>query len=172
MTSLKRNQYDATVAANQFLCREHYRLTLSLPEFPATKAGQFIQVSCRDLRADYSPEYETIWEPGKPLDFTGRELLNPLAMLRRPFSLAGRVDPDAGVTLDVIHRVVGVGTDWLAKLAVGDEVQILGPLGNRFAPPPDDGVALLVGGGVGIPPMLYLAAELSRTQSGGVLRGD
>jgi dihydroorotate dehydrogenase electron transfer subunit len=37
---------------------------------------------------------------------------------------------------------------------------VLGPLGNRFELPPPDGVALMVGGGVGIPPMMYLAERL------------
>jgi dihydroorotate dehydrogenase electron transfer subunit len=88
------------------------------------------------------------------------DLLSPLAMLRRPFSLAGRRDTPRGVELDVIHRVVGVGTDWLSKLRAGDQVSILGPLGNRFELPPADHTAVLVGGGVGIPPMLYLAGAL------------
>ncbi len=133
---------------------------LGLPQFPPTEPGQFVQVACRDLDQDYSPEYEAEWEPGRrPLDLCGRELMSPLAMLRRPFSLAGRRDTPDGVELDLIHRVVGVGTDWMSKLKPGDRVHVLGPLGNQFALPPEKG-ALLVGGGVGIPPMLYLAARL------------
>ena len=72
----------------------------------------------------------------------------------------GRRDVPGGVELDLIHRVVGTGTDWLSKLKPGDPVFILGPLGNRFELPPAQGVALLVGGGVGIPPMMYLAQKL------------
>jgi dihydroorotate dehydrogenase electron transfer subunit len=64
------------------------------------------------------------------------------------------------VELDIIHRVVGIGTDWLSHLTPGDTVNILGPLGNRFELPPPDRTAILVGGGVGIPPMLYLAEYL------------
>ena len=135
------------------------------------------------------------------------ELQAPLAMLRRPFSLAGRRDTGSHVELDIIHRVVGVGTEWMSRLKVGDRVQILGPLGNRFTLPaqeliPSPGTqgegqgggrastmtpsptlprstgggretgapvasaqkeqqAILVGGGVGIPPMLYLAERLA-----------
>jgi dihydroorotate dehydrogenase electron transfer subunit len=84
-----------------------------------------------------------------------------MALLRRPFSLAGRRDLDGKVELDLIHRVVGVGTDWLSRLSAGDSVFVLGPLGNRFQLPPPGGVALLVGGGVGIPPMIYLAEKLA-----------
>jgi dihydroorotate dehydrogenase electron transfer subunit len=46
-------------------------------------------------------------------------------------------------------------------LQPGDAVDILGPLGNRFDLPPANGTALLVGGGVGIPPMIYLAERLA-----------
>jgi dihydroorotate dehydrogenase electron transfer subunit len=64
--------------------------------------------------------------------------------------------------LDIIHRVVGVGTSWLAERRAGDPVSIIGPLGNRFSLPAKDHTALLIGGGVGIPPMLYLAERLAR----------
>ncbi len=63
--------------------------------------------------------------------------------------------------LHIIHRVVGIGTAWLSQRAPGDTLNILGPLGNQFLPPPDEGVAILVAGGVGIPPMLYLASQLA-----------
>jgi dihydroorotate dehydrogenase electron transfer subunit len=86
-------------------------------------------------------------------------------MLRRPFSLAGRRNIGGRVELDIIHRVVGLGTTWLAALKKGDTVGILGPLGNIFQLPPTNGTALLVGGGVGIPPMIYLAAHLAQSSA-------
>lgn len=99
------------------------------------------------------------------IDVAGNELLAPEAFLRRPFSLAGRRDVSGRVELDIIHRVVGIGTDWLANLEAGDEVGILGPLGNQFQSPPADHIAILIGGGVGIPPMLYLAHHFARQQA-------
>ncbi len=152
-----RGQFTAVVAANVPLCREHFRLTLRLAAFPPTEPGQFVQVLCRD-RADDDAEPRTFeWTPGQRLDVADADLLGRRATLRRPFSLAGRRDTPAGVEVDLIHRTVGVGTDWLAGLGAGDAVSVIGPLGNGFVPPADDGMALLVGGGVGIPPMLYLA---------------
>ncbi len=145
---------------NRPLCREHFLLVLALEQFPPTRPGQFVQISCRDLDIDYSPQRESDWQPGQLLDVEGQELMSPLAMLRRPFSLAGRRDQPAGVELEIIHRVVGVGTEWMAKLAVGDSVHILGPLGNSFDLPVGESAGTLVGGGVGIPPMLYLAGAL------------
>ena len=147
-----RGQFTAAVAATVPICREHFRLTLRLAAFPPTEPGQFVQILCADPPTDDEPRAFD-WEPGQRLAIS----LEPAATLRRPFSLADRRDMAGGVELDVIHRTVGVATDWLARLAVGDAVSILGPLGNRFAPPAGDGAAVLVGGGVGIPPMIYLA---------------
>ena len=155
-----RGQFEATVKANIPVCREHYRVVLNLDHFPQTNPGQFIQVACRDLSNNYCDLSEYDWKPDQPSKMVGPEITSPLAMLRRPFSLAGRRDVNGGVELDLIHRVVGVGTDWLSRLKVGDSVFVLGPLGNRFELPPKDGVALMVGGGVGIPPMMYLAEKL------------
>jgi dihydroorotate dehydrogenase electron transfer subunit len=160
-----RNQFRATTLINPRLCREHYRLILAVPAFPPTEPGQFIQISCRPDEPSYYTDSEFIWPDDctpAPQEAVGAELCGPLAVLRRPFSLASRRDTTAGVELDIIHRVVGVGTDWLSRLGPGDPVDILGPLGNRFTLPPAGGTALLVGGGVGIPPMLYLAEALGR----------
>lgn len=156
-----RGQFRCTVLANTPLCREHFRLVLALPSFPATQPGQFIQLSCRDVSDGDWHDRDVIWQPGQVTPLVGRELAAPQAFLRRPFSLAGRRDADGRIELDIIHRVVGVGTHWLASLRPGDDVDILGPLGNRFTLPPAGSTAVLVGGGVGIPPMLYLAEKLA-----------
>src|SRR4029079_510541 len=125
--------------------------------------GQFFQISCRQAdegdTENFDIEHE--WMPGRSLNHPTRELAGSLALLRRPFSLAGRRDTPRGVELDIIHRVVGVGTDWLSRLHPGDTVGLLGPHGTRFTLPTDGAPALLVGGGVGIPPMLYLAEALA-----------
>lgn len=158
--SIHREQFLATVVANTSLCREHYRLVLRVERFPLTEPGQFVQVACRDL--EWSGEVEHDWQPGQRLVVSDVDLLSPQAMLRRPFSLAGRRDVGGVTELELIHRVVGIGTDWLSKLSAGDQVDVLGPLGNRFTLPANGETALLVGGGVGIPPMLYLAGKLAK----------
>jgi dihydroorotate dehydrogenase electron transfer subunit len=156
-----RSQFAAVVAANRPLCREHYLLDLTLPDFPPTSPGQFIQIACRDLDEEELSYPEHDWSPAALAQATNPDLLAARALLRRPFSLAGRSDEADGVHIAIIHRVVGVGTDWLSRLTHGDTVGILGPLGNRFTLPPRDCPAILVGGGVGIPPMLYLAKALA-----------
>ena len=86
------------------------------------------------------------------------------ATLRRPFSIAGRTDTADGVILSVIYRVVGAATEWLSRRTAGDTVSVLGPMGNRF-PKPVGGFGIFIGGGVGIPPMLYLADRWTSDES-------
>lgn len=160
-SAVHRDQYPATVVESTVLCREHWRLVVRVAAFPPTAPGQFVQLCCRDLSLDYNAQHEVEWVEGRPLAATGTELMRPLAFLRRPFSLAGRRDVAGGVELEIIHRVVGTGTAWLSALHPGDGVDVLGPLGNRFRLPAENEAALLVGGGVGIPPMLYLASQLA-----------
>jgi dihydroorotate dehydrogenase electron transfer subunit len=158
-SSLKRGQFTGTVLANKTLCREHYRLTLHINHFPSAEPGQFVQVLCRKP-ADQN-EHEIDWQPGQRITDWTADLEGPAAFLRRPFSLAGCRRNGTAAEVDLIHRAVGVATNWLCCLKEGDEVGILGPLGNTFTLPQPNQPAILVGGGVGIPPMLYLAERLA-----------
>jgi len=151
------NQFAARVVGNFKICQDHYRLVLSSPEFPPTRPGQFIQIACQAMPDENWQPVEFDWLPGSPVTPSDAQFAGPVAMLRRPFSLAGR----RGDQIDIIHRIVGVGTRYLANLEPGDAVSILGPLGNIFPLPRPDELAMLVGGGVGIPPMIYLASQLT-----------
>ncbi len=165
MSASRRGQFLTTVVRNSPICREHYLLTLACDGFPASEPGQFVQLQCVDPTNDDYAEREYQWTPGERPAITGIELLDRQTLLRRPFSLAGRRDTDRGVEIDLIGRDVGVGTHWMSKLNIGDSVNVIGPLGNAFTLPPAGGIALMVGGGVGIPPMIYLAEKLGRELS-------
>ena len=78
-------------------------------------------------------------------------------LLPRPNSLC-EVDRFAG-TLRIVYRVAGFGTDAFSRYQAGDPIEILGPLGNGF-PTRSDAKAFLIGGGIGIPPMLEMAKKL------------
>lgn len=78
--------------------------------------------------------------------------------MRRPLSIM-RANPAAG-WIEMLYKVVGPGLHALAARKAGDEVSVLGPIGRPFTPHPERPRALLVGGGVGIPPMVFLAEAL------------
>lgn len=75
-------------------------------------------------------------------------------LLRRPFS-PSRVDAAAGI-VEMVYRVVGRGTREMTHWTDGTPVDVLGPLGTTFTL---DGRLLMVGGGVGIAPLMYASQE-------------
>lgn len=78
-------------------------------------------------------------------------------MLPRPISIC-EID-EADNALRVVYRVAGKGTEEFSHLKTGKHVEIVGPLGNGF--PQKEKKAFLIGGGIGIPPMLQLAKDLN-----------
>lgn len=94
------------------------------------KAGQFISVYCKDSTK----------------------------LLPRPISICEiNKETDA---LRIVYRVVGGGTEEFSHYQAGDDIVILGPLGNGF--PIEQKAALFVAGGIGIPPMLEAAKTAKR----------
>lgn len=156
----RRGVYASQVVRNVKLCDEHFLLHLWLDAFPPTRPGQFVQLACRD-QAPQVDLHEITWSPDRPPQLSQPELMGTEPMLRRPISLAGRHDLDEGVELVFIYRAIGTATRWLAGAKEGQPLSVLGPLGNAFPVSPTKRFAVLVGGGVGIPPMLYLAADLA-----------
>lgn len=78
-------------------------------------------------------------------------------LLPRPISIC-EIDRADG-RLRIVYRVVGAGTKEFSGYQAGDPIEILGPLGNGF-PLDRNKKAFLIGGGIGIPPMLELAKQL------------
>ncbi|UCE89856.1 MAG: dihydroorotate dehydrogenase electron transfer subunit [Pseudomonadota bacterium] len=85
---------------------------------------------------------------------------DPLLAMRRPLSIM-RVDPDAG-WVEFLYKAVGAGTTLLAQRKIGESLSVMGPIGQPFTAHPERRRPLLIGGGVGIPPMVFLADALRR----------
>lgn len=130
---MEKFQEIATVVKQQELVEGIYDLTLQTKDIAAAaKAGQFVSVYSND----------------------------PSKLLPRPISLCG-IDKEKG-QIRLVYRVTGegTGTEEFSKLKEGDSVKILGPLGNGFTV--EEGkTAFLIGGGIGVPPMLQLAKDIN-----------
>ncbi len=97
----------------------------------------------------------TAAKEAKPGQFIDVYVNDDSKLLPRPISICEVKDD----SLRIVYRVVGGGTKIMSTYKEGDEIQIIGPLGNGFDM--KDGKAILVGGGIGIPPMVELAKNLS-----------
>jgi dihydroorotate dehydrogenase electron transfer subunit len=127
----------AVVTKNECIAPDIFAMTVSAPLIAkAARAGQFVMV------------------------YLNRgELLLP-----RPISICD-ADADAG-TVELVYQVVGKGTRVMAEMFYGLEIKLLGALGNGFFLKNKDGKEFsrvaLVGGGIGVPPLLLLAKAFRR----------
>ena len=125
-------QETVTVVSQKQIGTGIYDLTIQTKEIAAAaKAGQFVSVYSNDASK----------------------------LLPRPISLCG-IDRKAG-TLRLVYRVTGehTGPEEFSRLQAGDTMKIMGPLGNGFTVEKGR-KAFLIGGGIGVPPMLQLAKEM------------
>lgn len=114
-----------------------------------TTWGDFVRLKIK------SPDTAAKASPGQFLMIRVSEQLHPL--LRRPLSIHDR-DRD---TISVFFQITGTGTEILGQKQKGENLDIIGPLGQGFTIPPAlSGKAALVGGGRGIAPLVFLARML------------
>jgi dihydroorotate dehydrogenase electron transfer subunit len=124
---------EAEVLDHREIAPEHFVMTLDAPEIAeSVRPGQFVMV--RSLGA---------WDP----------------LLPRAFSVY-HADPEGGC-IDILYREVGRGTSRLRQHEPGMMVHVWGPLGNQFSLPEGERI-ILVGGGVGIPPLAFWAQSLAQ----------
>ena len=155
-SSSTKGVFEAFVSSNRQIGKRFYRLRL---EFSANGArafadfqpGQFAEL---DLSGAALPAKETI--PEDLLDAAGRKIL-----LRRPFSFTDITIEKNKTFAELLYCVVGPATLRMTTLSAGDSLSVIGPLGNGFSIPEDKKTALLLVGGMGVPPLLHLAKHLT-----------
>ena len=127
-----RSKQQAEVIRQRELAAGIFDLLLKAPDVAAqARAGQFVDLYCADKSR----------------------------LLPRPISLAG-VEKESG-QIRLVYRISGAGTEEFSRLQAGDPIALLGPLGNGF--PLEEAAGkqvLLLGGGIGIPPLLQTAKAL------------
>jgi dihydroorotate dehydrogenase electron transfer subunit len=135
-------QTTALIIENESLGADYYRMTFAAPEIAAqAQPGQFLHIRV-----------------------AGMDSCDPL--LPRPLSIyrAGRQEG----TVAVIFRIVGRGTAMLAGRQAGEKLTMTGPIGNGFTLPTNSTCIALIAGGVGMPPLFFLASAL-RAESPGMI---
>lgn len=115
----------------------------------------------RDLKNDY---FSLVFAPFsqsakvRPGQFVHLRLPATDVYFRRAFSVASIFPKKKEV--EIIFKVFGRGTGILGKLDKGDHVDMMGPLGKSFVFPEKSEKVIMVAGGVGFPPLMFLAEEL------------
>lgn len=155
---------DLSLVARRPAGRDFTRLVLDAPPDWHSLPGQFINLLCQSdpAAAMASEGHELDLREGAEWpQATGLELSRKWPVVRRPLSISRVVRIGRQVRLDLLVRVVGCGTRFLATRPIGSMVNAVGPLGNHFTPPADDRLCILVGGGCGMAPMFGLAEYLA-----------
>lgn len=141
-------QIKAKIIANRKITSQYYNLVVDAPQIAKfAKPGQFINVQ---ISEGYEP------------------------FLRKPFSIY-RIGPPKvkqKSKIELLYKIVGKGTNILSQKKSGECIDIIGPLGNGFILPPErkknqkqkSGI-ILIGGGIGVVPLLFLAECLMNFRS-------
>ena len=111
------------------------------------------------------PGFPRTWAPGQFVMVRPPHVADPL--LPRAFSIY-RIAPTpdgAAPVVEILYKVLGKGTQYLSRMESGHEVEILGPLGNAFAVSQSLETAVLVAGGIGVPPIAALARQIRHPPS-------
>ncbi|TYP52482.1 dihydroorotate dehydrogenase electron transfer subunit [Thermosediminibacter litoriperuensis] len=125
--------FSTKVIQNVLIAYDIYHMKICCPEVAEKAApGQFLHIRCSD---------------------------GPTPLLRRPISIAGANEKDG--TVEMVYRVLGEGTRLISQKKAGEILDVMGPLGRGFPVPLDAVDPVLIGGGVGVAPLLYLAQKIA-----------
>ena len=155
-SSSTKGVFEAFVSSNKHIGHRFYKLRLEFSgggarAFADFQPGQFAEL---DLSGAALPAKEII--PEDLLDTAGRNIL-----LRRPFSFTDVTIEKNKTFAELLYCAVGPATLRMTTLSAGDSLSVIGPLGNGFSVPDGKKTALLIVGGMGVPPLLHLAKHLT-----------
>lgn len=126
----------AAVVSNREIFENHFLMILKVPvSFRGSNPGQFVML---------------------------RKEIGDLPFLGRPFSIHSLYSLNGETVMEILYRITGRGTALLSRLRPDERVRILGPLGRGFEVPKGKRNIILVAGGMGIAPLLYLAEYCHR----------
>lgn len=126
--------FDAKIISNKSIAKDIYLLSFKSKEMVSCiKAGQFLMLKMNHF-------------------------MDPI--LRRPFSISF-IDPDNN-RLFILYKIRGKVTKFMSRLKEGDHISIIGPLGNGFDIPENISHLILLGGGIGIAPLISLIQQYKK----------
>ncbi len=129
----------ASIAFNRSVSAQYRHLGIASPGFAADpQAGRFVMVRPPRVGDPFLPRAFSIYRVSRMADATP--------------------------VIEVLYKILGKGTQYLSTLESGQELEILGPLGNSFTPPPPDRTAVLVAGGIGVPPIAAFATQIRNSK--------
>ena len=155
-----KGDFTAVVTANRHIGSCFYRLSLQFfhqgaQAFAQTVPGQFAQLDLSGTALAAAEKLE-----GRQADAVGRGII-----LRRPYSFYEVSSKDDKTTVEILYCTVGPASLRMTTLKPADKINVIGPLGNGFSIPEGKTTAILVIGGMGVPPIQHLAAVLSQKHS-------
>jgi dihydroorotate dehydrogenase electron transfer subunit len=151
----RKGDFRAVVAFNDCIARDIYRMGLlftgtAADLYAALVPGQFAEL---DLSRTGIPPQDKI--PPHMADKLQRQII-----LRRPFSFSDAVRTTEGTLAELIYAALGPASLRMSTVQPGDSMDVIGPLGHGFEIHEPTTTALLLGGGLGTPPIVHLARML------------
>jgi dihydroorotate dehydrogenase electron transfer subunit len=126
----KKAMITGKIIENRRVAPGHFHMTVQLPNsFPAPSPGQFVMVRTAEQEEPF---------------------------LARPFSVYGFQRQGEQNAIDLLYRINGRGTSLFSRMSPGAKLSVLGPLGRSFLLPEGMKKVILVAGGVGVAPLVFL----------------
>jgi dihydroorotate dehydrogenase electron transfer subunit len=171
MTEIKlpEKTYEATVLENYPLRRQgtlgNYLIRLRFDKLIVCHAGHFFKFIVAETETGNDIKFDIISDTDDVVLLKARSETDEFAthqpLISRPYSIGHAENEKNHTILTFIYKIFGPGSQRVSQMKAGDRIKVLGPLGGSiFFLPKGKKRAILVGGGVGLPPMLFLTAEL------------